>query len=986
MLTLLTKLQATILPFCFKETNASSGLTEKSLEFPFLSIFDAVAPYYPIKFTPPPNDPFGISKEALQTALLNVLTYSTHWNNGIVGTQIQGDNNMTTLAIRLCLERLSTEQHPYDDDQNEENITPQDRLDTLYDLKEIIFCSEQRDSKQSEALIGSDSHVSVLSIDVVKDLRNILCRCHEEASSSVLSSSNNEEKNLNKEVSDFCRSISNRLAYGFEMQILLKDEKDTVKESSWQYFVRDSVHQLVDTITLEPQSLKGRSSIAFIASLAACGGERTLRLCLGLCIPTLFQRLKKWDNVTNDEQQTSFFLGCIGVLFASSRVSIEVMSKENIAIHPHPLQSFSSDAIQMLCAIIGSDKASIQLKAAVVKALDSVLLSTPIDIVSNIELVKETVLQLVHSMIDHISAIHVDQEVSTDWSESCIRFLGTAVGRCLSVNVSSKTALLSIYENDDDISKFVKEIVLPKILETSIMECKRQDIVRMDWKMLAFACRCGGSNVSDFILSHLFKILKRITNITLISHDQSVRTVALAISHIIKQGGAHPVHIFHSKGFQIDLIDILSQPRTQAHNEVEMSTLLLPDTRMKRQAEANQGVSFYSYLYQPSLIHLTQCYVTFQIQMALQVLPPLLSSYRHLTPADGIEKIVSMVVDLLPALSEWDNARLYIILPILSIILSGDGNVDDKQITPLISSLIEFTLARENDAATRVAAGHCIFSIILNHAGDKEITKAIVENVLSNTLSPSIFVKLQYLTSGTLTFEEQVELEDLLQVTAMIGTAALCYGNILYSVGNEVVTFLSKLACVHDIGDLGSITSKFTKALNLSNISHDDKITISKMGSNSFTSILNVNRGNIIWKQRISYCVESTLISQATVSSLDHGRLLCIGSLVCCNPARFWGEKKISSIILILAKGLESCSMSEEFRMEKKMNKEVKLLLATSFLKLLDDSPILVSQCVLPTIINLWQTNLKLFCSPVIDRKAHEKNITIDSFDISSHN
>ena len=48
-------------------------------------LFDLTACYFPITFTPPPNDPYGITPDMLSTALRTVLTARSGLSSGLGG-------------------------------------------------------------------------------------------------------------------------------------------------------------------------------------------------------------------------------------------------------------------------------------------------------------------------------------------------------------------------------------------------------------------------------------------------------------------------------------------------------------------------------------------------------------------------------------------------------------------------------------------------------------------------------------------------------------------------------------------------------------------------------------------------------------------------------------------------------------------------------------------------------------------------------------
>ena len=76
LLRLLNKIQQIMIPFFdhrgSKSTEIDMDIDSEEVAFPSIDIFDAVAPYYPVQFTPPKNDPHGITRGMLQESLLSV--------------------------------------------------------------------------------------------------------------------------------------------------------------------------------------------------------------------------------------------------------------------------------------------------------------------------------------------------------------------------------------------------------------------------------------------------------------------------------------------------------------------------------------------------------------------------------------------------------------------------------------------------------------------------------------------------------------------------------------------------------------------------------------------------------------------------------------------------------------------------------------------------------------------------------------------------
>jgi len=319
MLQLLRHILITLLPFFHYQsqtntnTNTNSDTQTTNLDitdttattttaafgiFPSIEIFDAVAPYYPVRFTPPANDPHGITKEGIHNALMGVLRCHTtcrqNTNTNDTNNQTNNDDefvsgSMTVFSMKLFLERLSPpSMDPFADDDADdaESKTVHDRIDALEDMIGLL------------SLSSNDQHhppipLSEISHAVMKELSDVLIRCHEDASASAAPSG--EDNEAHKKLANRCRYFANTMAFKLETQ---HDTTNATKRSStgeksfWDTFVLDAAQRLQITISTSPQSLKGRTSTAYLASLAACAGQQTLCLCLNTCIPPLLDMLR----------------------------------------------------------------------------------------------------------------------------------------------------------------------------------------------------------------------------------------------------------------------------------------------------------------------------------------------------------------------------------------------------------------------------------------------------------------------------------------------------------------------------------------------------------------------------------------------------------------------------------------------------------------------------------------------------------------------
>ncbi len=582
MLKILEELQIILLPLYF--------LQRKSVEpvFPFMSIFDAVAPYYPIKFTPPKNDPWKITREALQNALMSVFTCHIYDDKTFVDISSYGDENMIALAVQLVLERLAPSQ--YGDEG--EDITALDQIEALHDLSTLIIAPQQNDAihdwderrnKRQQNILKS------LSIPIMTELSSTLLRCHEHASTLSISSTNEGGEEEKKQLARSCRSILHNLVRELEKQSKIQGDNESGKslESLWLCLVSDQISDLSTVILSSPQSKKGQVAINYVALLSASGCERTLRLCLNKCIPIF---LELFNNI--DEVQVSIAAWGIGLFFSSSKVSMEKINEENVDVHPHPLEEFAPLCVQSLSKLLFKDPLSPKLKSTALKSFGCVLNSSPHFLLGheNASSVRQTVEFIGQNILKPVN--HENQVKDSIYLECDLahaHFVGTVIGTSLKQEGRVLNDEDFFLENDEDVEHFVQRKLLPQILQSSSEPATSTDQRRLDWKTLAFACQHGEMHVAEVILQHLFDALKD----TIKSKaSEKIQTTSKAISYILHKGGVNSIEAVLTKGLHLELVQFLMNLKpVESNDDIGMSSLMLPEVRRKNRIEADSAVS-----------------------------------------------------------------------------------------------------------------------------------------------------------------------------------------------------------------------------------------------------------------------------------------------------------------------------------------------------------------------------------------------------------
>uniref|UniRef100_A0A7S3Q246 MMS19 nucleotide excision repair protein n=1 Tax=Chaetoceros debilis TaxID=122233 RepID=A0A7S3Q246_9STRA len=990
MLRLMKDVQLVLAPIVELELELELNATEtkskrrnksslNQLKFPYSMIFDAVAPYYPVRFTPPPNDPHGITKEGINSALMDVLTCSTTisstFDPTIVNVRDEHDTNMTILAAGLFLERISPPipNDPYgdiDDDVQQDISTVQDRLDALSDLHSLLLVPLPL---EQDGIQGIQMHQAEqlnvlfkLNVPAVKDMSNVLIRCHEEAAGSVATSKNDDaQKHDNMQLANSCRNFATRIAYEFELQKRViesnevKGSKGRANASLWVTFVKDRVEDLAGTIVASPQSLKGRLSLAYIASLSASGGEKSLCLCLKACVPRLICYLEEamkdgQPNVDRDEEKISTAAYGISVLFSSCRLSMEQITKDGIGIYPHPLKMYGSQTILGLCHIINGSKTNesvsepmTNLEVAAVKALESVLQSTPSAVLTDEDttLVRGVVFQIAQMIMDDIQSTNPEITGSSDnWKDACARVVGCSLGRAMKRSIGGDiNSDVTFLESDPEIAKVVETTLFPKILESSISAigttcANSKSPKRHDWMILSYACDTDQEFATMKIVSSLNKaMIRTIQNPRSDEHNLKAKSVGMALAYVIKNGGPGCLEAFHSlphiESPKSDLVQVLCEiPVSIGDNgeqleELRMSALLLPNTRELYRSQADQT-----------------------IKLSQLLLPCLLQFYKKTVPEEKVDNIVSRVSQVLPPLSDWDEAELFILLPILSVLLSSKAELSDNSratLVNIIMDLSEYALSRGHRFAARSAASTCLFSII-STCQNATVEDCCGLKLLREKICPNIETGIN--SKANEDIDQYVDLSDAFNLAALVGSAAACRGRTSSIVSDEVARFLTLLACEGAVKSpvLGILSP--LDCVGETPCKRDTKI--SSMAASALGSMFNIETNNPFSRQRLAHVVLPIILSiqkqPSGLSSIEYGCLVCACHVVCNINLAAVDLQRLSKLVSLIVMGIEIsveiiCNNSDAIVDQKDISSLATLMIA-AVLKMNEVVPSIVIQ------------------------------------------
>ncbi|KAL7545756.1 hypothetical protein ACHAWF_009108 [Thalassiosira exigua] len=745
LLQLLNKIQRTMLPLFFTNGDTSTedrmDIDTSDIAFPSVEMFDAVAPYYPVQFTPPKNDPHGITRGRLQGALMDVLCergaiyrippVSKETNEGEYAQE-----NMITLSARMFLERLEPpKSSDYDPPSNGSESEVGDKLDAVRDLSSLLL--SQPSSSESEATANPmdqqlPSNATRLRPDFVSELSSSMARAHEEAASSDATS-------LAASIRKFSASLSHSLESSMENT---KDQNGATNTAPlWEAFVVHIVRHLTPILGSAPQGMHGRASTAYLASLAAEGGLRTLKEVLGGCYPhflgvlsPLDMKEQNKDEPSNsrsirDEEKLAAAMRGIAALVSSCRVALKKHERENsgVHVHPHPLSPYLTATVGKIALVLKepvNDEKVGPLSMAAVGALESVLTSADL---AGLDEEGISSLQKTCSSMPSVVLGGTISKGGDEWKAACSRVLGALIALGPGQKKPSDDVKLDGCERMRASASSLLEQILASATSSS-SDSPKSHASRYDWMVLASACANGACDVSEEIVS---KLVMRCC-------EADPEAPAMALSYLVRKGGPHVGTAFHNLSSPgstpFDVIQCLCQPSEQdipegssesqgrvATRQVQtgLSLLQLPVSRAKDEGEAKDA-----------------------IERAQTIIPLLIPAYECPSAVSSCGSLVQFVGQILPPLSKWDEVKLSVAFPLLAAVLRAPnerGRVYESSTLETLRSLIpylaEFSMSSDYDAGTRSAAASCLFSVLF-FSEETKCDAQVIQTLLKEVVRP----------------------------------------------------------------------------------------------------------------------------------------------------------------------------------------------------------------------------------------------------------
>ena len=355
------------------------------LPFPASEVFDAVAPYYPIQFTPPPNDVHGITREGLSTALWNVLSYT---DNDKVLLQ-KGHDSMVSLSLGIFLDTL--------------NPPPEDGPPTLKDQEDALECicglllGLKPTLTKESSQVGKTDRILLLDPLTLRQVVDIVWATHGQASNKMASS------DAYRTLTYQCRAFVSILA------LTVEQAANTKAKGAAALFRTVVMERLGKLSSTNPNDL------AYLACVASSGGVRCLHICMQVGLKPRVQSLRKIA-----DQPMGDVCDGIAAAVAACKAGCDRIQKRGVTLSPHPLEPYAAECFTALHRIFVQT-----LSPSSARALESLLSAAPSSVWNVDEL-----LSPVEEMFDRLLKPIIEDESSMDtepvdkkWADCCVQIV-----------------------------------------------------------------------------------------------------------------------------------------------------------------------------------------------------------------------------------------------------------------------------------------------------------------------------------------------------------------------------------------------------------------------------------------------------------------------------------------------------------------------------------------------------------------------------------
>ncbi|GKY94077.1 hypothetical protein MPSEU_000374200 [Mayamaea pseudoterrestris] len=852
--------------------------------FPIGDVFDAIVPYYPVQFSPPLNNPYGITKTSLQEALRSVMCCVDY----DAQAKVNGTDTMLSLSLSIILEQLMP--LPGDD-----ATTMPEKLDALEDLTSLLFNEALPALPELEEAALTSISTSLMTVYNEASLTA--------ATASYVTSCNNVI--VAKRLADACRSIVAKLALDCEGNAL-----------AWEAFVGKTVRLLLNQIL--SSSPNCRFAIAYMANLCGCGGLKTMDICLRQGLEPLLSVMESIAATGQSSDELSTTLYGIGAFFAATKTTMD-KAIGRIAVSPHPLAKYGVTVVSRLITIINttiSGTDSFQIATAAIRALESVLLASPMTAWSDTQIID------VCRCLENCTSLLVASPrpvVYTDINESYTAFLfgcARTIGSILGHGGKSGSGF-GVCLHQQLLSKLVASARIPVTGGT-----------RYDWMTLSVAVStrmAGGALVIGSITETLCR--------SLVSqkYDQAAMC-ARALNVIFRLEGKIVVDEFHNLQSPSSTAETLQKAlagagRVIIHSGEQFSANIssrdLPPTDDDQLAfgATLDGFSKLGLMLRPAWIDI---------------------------PLNEVDKLMLQVSAALPPLKGSDLIHLAVVLPMLSAALSTLPRElrpsTENKIGRFMPDLAEIALRSEYHTETRTHATICVQALVAHHLVDTDDCPAAA--LANDLIMPALQRGVTHMKSKSNDKSVVPLLLDSLTILAVLCASAACRGGESFKTADHFVSFFLDMAssgkAMLTLGGERKLIVNLQSFANYSNISLNSLVleVVSRFGS---IFLNNGGEASQLWTQRLVHvsatCIQSSLKVNNGEILTSPGTVAIICYMVCASNLATLSSSTLQLAATVVAHALSPSAQSNNFAGHQLSS--IKKVVLAAVLKLLCASPCL---------------------------------------------
>jgi hypothetical protein len=522
--------------------------------FPHEDVFEAVVPYYPVQFTPPPNNIHGITRQGLHTELVAVLTCT------IMDESARKHCKPTMLgcSIGLFLEQLLSA--PPDEDMPPTSL---EKLEALDCLETLLFHEKQEKSPSTRDECGN------LTVDEVRLLSTAIRATHDEASLAVGKGASLDD--ANKILADASRGFVSKVAWELEK---------SNASGLWKAFISEPLDKERKKLLLSPS--RATTTIAYTACLCASGGPKTLRICLAKGLDPLLEFLR--ENLEESDDSLACVHG-MAAFFSSTHVALTKNQKEGVELTPHPMEPYAKKSCDVLLRILAKDNREttcLSLKTAATTALECLFQVCTCQQLDSEECVEQicNFLQGLLLIVTSRENFETDEE-RLSFQSTASRVLGSSIAvAMISKDVESSDSILST----PTIQEYVKNTIFPA-LEKSALGETTDTRKRSDRQAMATACSANFELANSIVKAHIAAFIDALNES--LTSSRTFSTLE-ALAYLIRNSeGSNVIRAFHANPGVDDILEALGRELTagsSASMRASISQIALPATTDEQDA------------------------------------------------------------------------------------------------------------------------------------------------------------------------------------------------------------------------------------------------------------------------------------------------------------------------------------------------------------------------------------------------------------------